>query len=216
MDPAADLHRYCGLEPAVVFDVGAWTGTTVAAWRRAWPGAAVYAFEPVPESFAALTTRFAGDPCVRAAPIALGRADGTGTLRRADDPSMHAVDTTGGGGADVAVRSLDSWCAEHGIGTVDYLKVDTEGGDLAVLEGAEGMLASRAVRVVQVEAGMNPTTDVQVPFADLRAVLNRHGYLLFGVYEQVHEWRLRQPQLRRADCVFVAPDVPLGGPAARA
>lgn len=36
--------------------------------------------------------------------------------------------------------TLDDWAREHGIAKLDYLKIDAEGFDLAVLEGARETL----------------------------------------------------------------------------
>jgi FkbM family methyltransferase len=52
----------------------------------------------------------------------------------------------------VDVTTVDAYCAAQGIERVDYLKVDAEGHDLAVLQGAAGMLEV-GVRFVQFEFG---------------------------------------------------------------
>lgn len=211
IDPPADIRQFSDVVPRVVFDVGAWIGETVGEYRNRWPDATVYAFEPAAESYKRLCARFDSDPRVHLHNVALGSQEGIATLRLAADSSMNSIRPGAEGGAEqaVRVRSLDSFCAEYEVRRIDFLKIDAEGFDLEVLKGATRMLSARNVRFVQVEAGMNPTTDVQVPFATLREFLDGFGYLLFGVYEQVHEWRLRAPQLRRANCVFISADVPL-------
>ena len=50
------------------------------------------------------------------------------------------------------MTTVDAYCAAEGIERVDYLKVDAEGHDLAVLQGAAGMLEV-GVRFVQFEFG---------------------------------------------------------------
>src|SRR5262249_21173950 len=45
----------------------------------------------------------------------------------------------------------DGFCQAHGIAQIDVLKVDAEGHDLAVLQGAEGLLAGGRVKFVFVE-----------------------------------------------------------------
>ena len=44
----------------------------------------------------------------------------------------------------VAVRKLDDVLAERGIEHVDFIKLDAEGGELAILEGAKEAAANRA------------------------------------------------------------------------
>jgi hypothetical protein len=52
---------------------------------------------------------------------------------------------------DVELTTIDRFCAEHSLKQVDLLKIDVEGFERSVLEGASEMLARRAVRVIQFE-----------------------------------------------------------------
>lgn len=40
----------------------------------------------------------------------------------------------------VAVTTVDAFCAEHEVEEIDFSKIDAEGADLAVLQGAARML----------------------------------------------------------------------------
>jgi FkbM family methyltransferase len=51
----------------------------------------------------------------------------------------------------VPARTLDSYADEHGIAEIDYLKVDVDGGERAVLEGARGLIAQRQIRFIHME-----------------------------------------------------------------
>jgi hypothetical protein len=51
----------------------------------------------------------------------------------------------------VCCTTLSAYCREKGIDRIDVLKIDTEGHDLAVLQGAEQMLSKGAIRFVYVE-----------------------------------------------------------------
>jgi FkbM family methyltransferase len=46
---------------------------------------------------------------------------------------------------DVEVTTLDAWCECRGIDHIDFLKIDVEGYDLAVLEGACRLLSAQAI-----------------------------------------------------------------------
>jgi FkbM family methyltransferase len=69
----------------------------------------------------------------------------TGTARFASRADRHQ---TGWGGfaetgdVEVPIRTLDEILAEHGVTSVDFLKVDVEGGEPDVLEGATRLLDS--------------------------------------------------------------------------
>jgi len=105
---------------------------------------------------------------------------------------------------DVNIVTLDDYCRAKSIGKVNYLKIDTEGGDLEVLRGGEGMLQEQRIDFVEVEAGMNADNKRHVPFEILKDYLESRGYPLFGVYEQVPEWPTKEPHLRRTNPVFIS------------
>lgn len=103
---------------------------------------------------------------------------------------------------EVSIETLDRFCEHQGINHIGFLKIDTEGGDFDVLCGAAGMLATQQIDLVEVEAGMNSGNKRHVPFEKLKAILEDSGYLLFGIYEQIHEWPTKEPHLRRTNLVF--------------
>lgn len=54
---------------------------------------------------------------------------------------------------ELSVRRLDGVLAEYGIGTIDYLSIDTEGSELSILRTLD--LSALRVRVVSVENNLN-------------------------------------------------------------
>jgi FkbM family methyltransferase len=191
------------MRPQVVFDVGANVGQTAAKFRRRFARAQIHCFEPFAQSAARIRAR--GIRGVAVHEIALGSVAATGMLSQGSDPAtFHLCDD---GSEIVKVETIDAFCAAHGIERIDFLKIDTEGHDLEVLKGATTMLGACRIGAVQVEAGLNPENTFHVPFEALKAYLEAHGYRLFGIYDQVSEWPTRQPHLRRANPLFVSPEI---------
>jgi FkbM family methyltransferase len=150
--------------PVVAFDVGAFHGTWTAAVLEHASSATVHAFEPVASSFAQLSANVGGQAHVHR--CALGAATGTAEMFAPPDAdgslgelaSLHARDLSGFALAvepigKVQMRTLDEFCDEQGIAHIDLLKLDTEGHELAVLNGASKLLGSRAIDVIQFEFG---------------------------------------------------------------
>ena len=192
-----------------IFDVGAHLGESAREFVRAHPEARVYCFEPFLSTFERLRDETAGNPYVRCFPLALGAKKESIRVHAKPFSSNNSLSDRGTASADpdstlqsVEVDTLDSVTAAYEVEHIDFLKIDTEGYDLEVLRGAEGLLRSKRITFVQVEASMNPLNTKHVEFGAFTAYLEERGYLLFGLYDQTPEWS-GEPRLRYCNPVFV-------------
>ena len=153
------------VEGLVIFDVGASFGDfTSAALEAMPPGTVIHAFEPSHTAMAKFRGTIAGHPKahqVRAHTIGLSNSKGNATLYAPFNGSgigtLHPApfDVLGSTKAIEAVEltTIDVFCSEHGIERIDLLKLDVEGHELAVLQGARGMIDAGRVRFIQFEFG---------------------------------------------------------------
>lgn len=156
----ADVAAYlrAGIHPGhCCVDVGAHVGfyaMQMALWTA--PGGRVIAFEPNPTARAVLQANVALNHFsdrVTIEPSAAGAASGTADLFHGGDTSGLSrlgapnPDSPGGAPVRVAVTTLDEYCATHRI-RPDWILVDAEGADLAVLQGAATLLRNTPVQVV--------------------------------------------------------------------
>lgn len=193
-----------------VFDIGANIGQSAMDFLRGFPESRVYCFEPARETYKELVVALKSHPRrTQAFCIALGAREGralllhdgistTFRLMAAAEPhASHDVE-------EVEISTIDAFCQANHIGGIDYLKIDTEGSDLHVLEGAGAMLAEQSIGLIQVEAGMNRRNRLHVPLESFQSFLEPKGYFLFGLYEQWPETPTKRPNLRRTNAVFVS------------
>ena len=133
------------LEVATAFDVGANVGQSLRRFGPAFPKAVIHAFEPAPETFAALSARYGASPSVRLHRLALGAAEGRALITdREKDTGNQIVEDAGGQPTrEIEMTTGDAFCAAAGIAEIDFLKIDTEGHDLDVLRGFARMLGER-------------------------------------------------------------------------
>jgi FkbM family methyltransferase len=121
------------------------------------PDARLIAFEPVPPVRDELTRNLAGSD-VDVVPFALSNEAGPIKINYTPEnphlSSLEAVDESG----RIAVQTVevqrslgDQICAERGISHIRFLKVDTEGHDLRVIEGFQNLIGSSGVDVIQFE-----------------------------------------------------------------
>jgi FkbM family methyltransferase len=143
----------------LAFDVGANVGEWVAHALAINPALRVHCFEPASATFAALASR--GLPADRVVlnPMGLSDRPTKAVLHLHADvsqvntlhPGMAATIAPETGTETVRLGTLDHYCETAGVSGIDYLKIDVEGHELAVLRGAADMIARRAVQYVHLE-----------------------------------------------------------------
>jgi FkbM family methyltransferase len=154
------LGKGWGLPVHTFFDIGANIGQTSELALSSFRDAQVVAFEPDPVTFSKLFQRLGKQPRFAAYNFAVSKERGTGAffqyasstlnslIPNAQYPTRRGViprETT------VDCTTLDDFCSSHAIQMIDVLKIDTEGCDLLVLQGAQQLLSAGRVRFVYVE-----------------------------------------------------------------
>jgi FkbM family methyltransferase len=147
---ALEARLWEGVRGGLGFDVGANSGQSVA--QMAPRFGRVVALEPALESFALLAASCRDS---RVSCLNIAASDHDGTLRLAEragpmaSGQLTAADTSGfcaDWGPATAIRevpctTLDTLAEREGV--PDFVKIDTEGGEAAVLRGMTGLLAGR-------------------------------------------------------------------------
>ena len=134
----------CG---GVMLDIGANIGTTSIPRAILGDAVAIYAAEPEPANFACLVRNVAENHVrgvVLADRVAVANRDGSAALQRQGSMGAHLlVDAPAGDAIEVPVVTLDTWVREAGIDVeaVRFVKVDTQGREGDVLDGAASLLA---------------------------------------------------------------------------
>ena len=123
---------------------------------------------------------------VRTFQIALSNKMGEGTLHSDKDGSGMAslVDTTFappfGISAPieepVVIETLDHFCELHSVSTIHFLKMDVEGHEYAVLEGAIQKLQQRSIDFIQFEFG-RVNIDSNSPLKKFYKLLSQDYYI---------------------------------------
>jgi FkbM family methyltransferase len=138
-----------------VFDVGAHKGDWTREALERLPNASVHSFEPIPETFVDLTSRFAGDDRVQLNNVALSNQ--LTELRmwadERDGTMSSATAPPGRSSQELFVRCTtgDDYIRSRAIDHIDILKIDVEGHEMEVLQGFEQAFEGGAVDVVQFE-----------------------------------------------------------------
>ena len=155
-------------EKILVFDVGANLGEYTKHIMQEAKNVKVYCFEPNPKTFEKLTSNLKG-PDIKLFNYALSDSESTLQLYdyEANGSSSHAslnadvfktvheADTTS---YDVEVLTVDAIIANEDLAKIDFLKIDVEGYELNVLQGAKKAIAERKINIIQFEFTQLNTT----------------------------------------------------------
>lgn len=187
-------------EANTVLDVGAAQGD----WSRQAllenKNIKIHAFEPIGEQAEKLRKQFSESPMVVHA-IALGSSQKTSKFyvcsQVAELSSLHARSVLKDEFAfslverEVPVDTLDSVSKQHAITHIDFLKIDTEGNELAVLTGGSNLLQSKAIGVIQFEYGAS-YQDSGTTLKEVYSLLQAYGYSIFRITSNgliyISEW----------------------------
>lgn len=201
-------------EVRTVLDVGANVGQFALVARKLFPAARILSFEPFPASAERLAAVFAGDDHFELVPLAIADQSGRHTfhIAAAEDSSSllpigdrqveEFAHTKGVGTIEVEVARLDDVLAGRAEleGPV-LLKLDTQGTELAVLQGAERVLGR--VDHVILEASFVELYVGQAQATELVSHLLDRGFHLKAVYDVKTSIHTGEPI--QADLVFSRP-----------
>jgi FkbM family methyltransferase len=187
---AVRLARRGGL----LVDVGANYGYFSLLWAAARPDNRVVAFEASPRNHSALrrnveSNGFGGR--VECREEAVGKE--TGTLDFDPGPEEQTgwggFAASGTGGVTVRVQPLDAALAAV-VGSVELLKIDTEGADTWVLEGAGGLLKAGRVRNILFEQYTGRMEKLGIRPGEAEKLLRSFGYGIRSLGgDELYAWK---------------------------
>jgi FkbM family methyltransferase len=138
-----------GFKPSVIVDVGAATGHFAIPAGSVYPGATVYAFEPSERQRILLerNMRLNRITNIEVEPLGLWKGAERLAFRTNGAESSFAPVSRFQGKLPfpelVPVVSLDQWAEQKKISCIDLIKMDAEGAEIEILEGADRTLQNR-------------------------------------------------------------------------
>lgn len=187
----------------VIIDVGCRWGLADM-WSSLGKRATIIGFDPDEQECTRLASQYGGPCDVHFVPEALGSAPGSRTLFTTLEPACSSIFRPDPvlvemmplmrplqivGEATIQLTTMDMATKTLGVETVDFIKLDVQGAELLVLEGAERCLMS--ARALEVEVEFNPIYQGQPLFGDIDRFLRARGFVLWRLTHLVHYGTVR-------------------------
>ncbi|MBX3353246.1 MAG: FkbM family methyltransferase [Phycisphaeraceae bacterium] len=213
-----------GFDPRVIYDVGSSNGAWSWQVRSVFPDATYHLFDPLtdaegryhdettlaavrsPEDARRTVVQTVGEQFTQH-PIALGNASGQTTLHISKRTAAGSTTLQIHGGEQfetrtVPVRRIDDLIAIDSLPTPDLIKIDTQGSELAILQGAAVALQTCSMLLLEtwLYRAYGPTTPL---LSELIAFLERRGFVLAHIGHVFHG---DDHKLNALDAVFCSPD----------
>lgn len=178
----------------VIFDVGACSGSSIEDFKKVFPGSTIYSFEPSPDSFKSLAHIIAKYVNVYPEEIAISNNNGvcdffvnesqaTNSLLKSKlTDSFIDQHSASKSTIQIKTKTLDSILADKNIDNIDILKLDVQGGELLVFEGAINTLREKKIKIIYTEIWFIEGYENQPLYHDLASFLKTFGYKPFGIY----------------------------------
>lgn len=198
----------------VIFDVGSFDGTLALKYKKLFPSAEIYCFEPFIESFRLLEKNLKDRENFHLFNLGffssnesktffVNQSPSTSSLLKPSDSANkvwgknlfdHKQEVT------VELKTLDFFLDKKDLCSIDILKIDVQGSEYDVLLGAENSLKRGVVKIIYIEIMNMNVYNQQKKIHEIYKLLDEFGFVLFGTYSHTF---YKSGQLRQFDAIFV-------------
>lgn len=202
----------------IIFDVGALDGRSALRYLKHMESSKIYSFEPFPDSFSKLVANTTELKNIVPINKGLGSKKGLASFNSNSSPRTNSLMKTHESGSqiwgkglletqeviEVELTTVDAIVKEYKIPGINILKMDVQGAEVKVLEGARDTLGKGMVDLIYTEIITLPTYEGQLVFEETIKVIKSYGFKLFSLYDLS---LTSQGELRQLDAIFIKSDL---------
>lgn len=179
----------------IFLEAGAFNGKDTLVLAQHFPHATIHAFEPLPEIYAELKKNTQATPSIKTYPVALSDKEGMATFYVADHPKRPGKICQAGTlltpqerlshspityphTTQVPTITIDEWAKKYDISNIDFMWLDLQGHELAVLRASPNIL--KTVIALYVELNFIQAYEGQPSAQELHEWVISQGFSLIG------------------------------------
>ena len=194
----------------VIFDIGAHIGESAKKYRKLFKNPNIYAFEPSPDSYKILETlnikniktyNFGFSNKKSIENFSINLKSSTNSLLSFSEnanktweiSSLNNLKTI-----NCEFNTVDNFCFEENLNLIDFMKIDVQGSEYLVLEGAHNTLLNKKIKIIQLEVIIGNTYKSQKSIGFYISLLESYGYRFINFSDSV----VRSGTLIQSDLFF--------------
>lgn len=212
--PFDELKRLFNDDNLNIFDVGAHMGETSLLFNELFPKAKIFSFEPFERSFEEMRKKVQNIKNIRAFNYGLSNFSGTTLLNSNKSSATNSLletderyENSWGKGLLSTVekvqthfKTFDAVVEEQKINKVQILKLDVQGAEHYVIDGAKHSIKQGIVDVIYTEIITQPTYKGQKRFDEILKLYYDLGYQVHNLYNFHYT---PEKSLKQIDAIFI-------------
>lgn len=197
-----------GFKPKTVLDIGAWRGNWARSFTHIFPYADILLFEANPISkpylensnykfFNKLLWKYPNVEKEFFTLIENLANINTGSSLYLENTPVYNEETTVI--KKLKTETLDNIISENKITNINFIKIDVQGSELDIFEGASNMFQNNLIEFILMELSLKEYNKGTPDFYQCLNYMEKKGFYPFDIYE-IHEW---QDRVLQVDVLFV-------------
>ena len=208
----------------IIFDIGANVGQSVIRYNKIFEKPIIHTFEPQKKEIDVLKEKFKHNQNIIINNLAVGkknenlefytyarrRASSLLKLKKNSKWLSEKLEQTKTKNESfnldtftTKVITLDDYVKNHNIEKIDILKIDTQGYEDKVLEGAENLIKESKIKIIELEIIFSEIYEKSLQIYDIEKNLIPHDYKLFGISQGGN---LSSNFVYQADFMYISQD----------
>lgn len=198
-----DIYKKKIRKNPVIFDIGANQGQSIERFKKIFEQPNIHAFEPIKSEFNILKEKYYNDKNITLNNLAVGNINNqkknfyvntkTSTssfnklksnskwLKTRSKEQNISTNKFTKEIVKINIVTIDNYCLKNNIKKIDILKIDTQGYEDKILEGAKKILSGGIVSIIELEIMFDNVYQKYLTFSKIEKFLIHNNFRLGGI-----------------------------------
>lgn len=198
-----DIYKKKIRENPLIFDIGANQGQSIERFKKIFEQPNIHAFEPIKSEFNILKEKYYSDKNITLNNLAVGNINNQKKIfyvnAKTSTSSFNKLKSNSKWlktrskelnistnkfikeSVKINIVTIDNYCLKNNIKRIDILKIDTQGYEDKILEGAQKVLSSGIVSIIELEIMFDNVYQKYLTFSKIEKFLIHNNFRLGGI-----------------------------------